>query len=377
MIDSSADILKQVIADKGLSWSQFADLCGISYGQLLGWLTQTYLPDKQIVRCVAKAMDLDEANILAGVAKDRQAVLVWATDIVLQAGLSDVRTIKQLPGGRNFVFMVNGENVLKVACDELGEAQQLLREQATHGLLAHDPGIPAAELIKAGDLPRPWVMVRKVAGHPLTYLWAKMTHEQKRNSCLQVGQLMARLHSLSPEGLRYSAHIPFYDTATWAKVATEEIRAAMRLLCKSSTYSKSEIEDLQRFIAAHENVLDLDFRPSLLFGDHYDMHVCFVQRQDGYTITGMFDFGEVMIGESSWDFVYANCSFLHQSSDYITAFRKGYEAILDFPTLSLERLTLYTIWANKGVGVWHKYRESSNASGSLVAAAQEYWRHWL
>ncbi len=161
MIDSSADILKQVIADKGLSWPQFAVHCGISYGQLLGWLTQTYLPDEQAVRCAAKAIDLDEADVLARVAKDRQAVLAWATNIVLQTGLSDVRTIKQIPGGRNFVFVVNEESVLKVACDELGEAQQLLREQAIHDLLAHNPGILAAELIEAGDVAEAEDLVRK------------------------------------------------------------------------------------------------------------------------------------------------------------------------------------------------------------------------
>ena len=377
MMGSSADILKQIIADEGLSWPQFAAHCGISYGQLLGWLTQTYLPDKQVVRCVVKNIDLDEADVLARVAKDRQAVLAWATNIMLQTGLSDVGTIKQIPGGRNFVFVVNGESVLKVACDELGEAQQLLREQAIYGLLAHNPGILAAELIEAGDVPRPWLMVRKVAGQPLEHLWANMTHKQKRNSCLQVGQLMARLHCLPCEGLCYSSCIPFYNTAMWSKVATQGVWEIMRLLCESSTYSKSETEDLQRFIVAHEGVLDLAFRPSLLFGDHYDMHVCFVRLQDGYSIAGMFDFGEVMVGEPSWDFVYANCSFLHQSPDYITAFRKGYETMLSFPTLSLERLTLYTIWANKGIDIWHEYRESSNASRSLIAAAQKYWCHWL
>lgn len=71
---SSADILKQIIADKGLSWPQFAAHCGISYGQLLGWLMRTYLPDKQVARYVVKNTDLDEADMLARVARDRQAV---------------------------------------------------------------------------------------------------------------------------------------------------------------------------------------------------------------------------------------------------------------------------------------------------------------
>ena len=210
MIGSSADILKQIIADKGLSWPQFAAHCGISYIQLFRWLTRTYLPGKQVVRCVVKATDLDEADMLARVAKDRQAVLAWATNIVLQTGLRDVRTIKQIPGGRNFVFEVNGEWVLKVVCDELGEVQQLLREQAIRGLLAYNREIPAAELLETGDIPRPWLMTRKVAGRPLTYLWAKMTHEQRCNACLQIGQLTGRLQSLPSESLRCSTHIPFY-----------------------------------------------------------------------------------------------------------------------------------------------------------------------
>jgi aminoglycoside phosphotransferase (APT) family kinase protein len=377
MIGSSADILKQIIANKGLSWPQFAAHCGISYGQLLGWLMRTYLPDKKAIRSVIRATNLNEADMLARVAKDRQAVLTWATNIALQAGLSEVRTIKQIPGGRNFVFEVNGEWVLKVVCDELGEVQQLLREQAIRGLLAHNRGIPAAELLETGDIPRPWLMTRKVAGRPLTYLWAKMTHEQRCNACLQIGQLMGRLQSLPSESLRCSTHIPFYNNATWARIATEGIWEATHSLCESLASSKSGTEDLQRYIVAHESVLGLDFRPSLLFNENYDMHVCFVRRRDSYSISGMFDFGEVMVGEPSWDFVYANCLFLHQSPDYIIAFRKGYETILDFPALSLERLTLYTIWADRGISVWDGYLESPNASGSLLAVAQQYWSHWF
>ena len=63
-MSSSADTLKQIIADKSLSWPQFAVYCGISYGQLLGWLTQTYLPDNQTVRRVAKVTDLDETDMI-------------------------------------------------------------------------------------------------------------------------------------------------------------------------------------------------------------------------------------------------------------------------------------------------------------------------
>ena len=309
--------------------------------------------------------------------KDRQAVFAWAIDIALQAGLSDVRTIRQIPGGRNFVFVVNGEWILKVACDELDEAQQLLREQAIYRLLAHHQEIPMAELAKSGSAPKPWLMIRKVDGQPLGDLWTDMTHEQRCDACLQVGQLMARFHSLPFEELYHSPYIHSYANTTWAKVATEGTWEVVRLLCESVIYNKAQIEDLQRFIVAHESVLGLDFRPSLLFGDHYDMHVCFVRYQCAYSIAGIFDFGEVMVGEPSWDFVYANCSFLHRSSDYIASFRKGYETISHFPMLLLERLTLYTIWADKGIDVWHEYRESSIASKSLVASAQEYWRHWF
>jgi len=376
-MSSSVDILKQTIADKGLSWSQFADYCGIIYGELQSWLMRTYLPDQQTVQSVSRAANLDETEMLARVEEDRRAIFAWATNIVLRAGIGDVRTIRQIPGGRNFVFAVNEEWALKVACDELGEAQQLLREQAIHELLARHQEIPAAELVGAGSTPTLWLLTRKVNGLPLERLWANMTHEQRRDVCFQVGQLMARLHALPCEELRSSQHIPFYTSTTWAKVVTEGVSEVLCSLRESAQYSESQMKELERFIVAHENALNFDFRPALLFGDHYDMHVCFIRRQSGYSIAGMFDFGEVMVGEPSWEFAYANCWFLHQSPEYIAAFRKGYETILPFPMLSLERLTLYTIWADQGIDVWRSGRGPFSASTSLVTEAQEYWRHWL
>jgi aminoglycoside phosphotransferase (APT) family kinase protein len=403
--NSSVNILKQAIADKGLSWSQFADYCGIIYGELLGWLMRTYLPDQQTVRLVSNAANLDEPDILARVEKDRQTILAWAKKIVLQAGIDDVRTIRQIPGGRNFVFAVNEEWILKVACDELGEDQQLLREQAIYEFLARHREIPAAEFGGAGSEPTLWLVIRKVDGLPLEQLWTNITHEaihevspvlspdrsgqalrsitkhqrseQRHDVCFQLGQLMAHLHALPCEELRGNQHIFFYTSTTWSKLVLEGISNVLRALRESARYSQSQMKELEEFIVAHESVLDFDFRPALLFGDYYDMHICLVQHQDGYYISGMFDFGEVMVGEPSWEFVYVNNSFLHQSPDYIAAFRKGYETMLPFPILSLERLTLYTIWANRDIDVWHSDCESFGSSRSLVAAAQEYWRHWL
>lgn len=291
--------------------------------------------------------------------------------------IGDVRTIRQILGGRNFVFAVNEEWILKVACDELGERQQLLREQAIYQLLAHHREIPVAELVEAGSSPTLWLMMRKVDGLSLECLWKNMTREQKCDVCFQVGQLMARLHALPCEELSDNQYIPFYISTTWAKVVTESVSGVLCSLRESIRYSETQIKELERYIVAHESALDFDFQPALLFGDHYDMHVCFMRRQGGYFITGMFDFGECMVGEQSWDFVYANYSLLYQSPDYIAAFRKGYETTLPFPMLSLEQLTLYTIWANQAIDVWREDRESFDVSTSLVLAAQEYWRHWL
>ncbi len=377
MANSSVDILKQIMVDKGLSWPQFADYCGIIYGKLLGWLTRTYLPDQQTVRSVSSAVNFDETDMLARVAEDRRAVFAWATNIVSETGIGDVRTIRQMPGGRNFVFAVNEEWVLKVACDELGEAEQLLREQAISEFLARHQEIPAPELVGTGNAPTLWLLTHKVNGLPLERLWTNMAHEQKRDVCFQVGQLMASLHALPCEELCSLQHIPFYNSTTWAKIVTEGISEVLRSLHESAQYSEPQVKELERYIVAHENMLDFDFRPALLFGDHYDTHVCFVRHQGSYSIAGMFDFGSIIVGEPSWEFVYVNCSFLHQSPEYVAAFRKGYETTLPFPMLSLERLTLYTIWGNQGIDVWCADRESFDTSTSLVATVQEYWRHWL
>ena len=106
MKTTSPDILKHTIASRGVSWPQFAARCGISYGELLGWLTLTYLPGKETVRKVAEAVPIGQTDLLAQVEEDRQAVLAWATDILSDAGLTDVTTLRQIAGGRNSLFRV-------------------------------------------------------------------------------------------------------------------------------------------------------------------------------------------------------------------------------------------------------------------------------
>ena len=187
---------------------------------------------------------------------------------------------------------------------------------------------------------------------------------------------MASLHTLPCEELRGNRYVCFYNSTTWGKLVTEGIWETLRLLHQSAKYHESQTKELEKYIVNHKSTLDFDFYPVLLFCE-YDIHICFMQRQSGYSIAGMFDFGSVMVGEPSWDFVFVNFSFLHQSPDYIAAFRKGYETMFTFPTLSLERLVLYTIWADQYIEVWHSDRESSGAPTSLVAGAHEYWRHWI
>ncbi len=377
MINSSVDVLKQAIADEGLSWPQFADYCGVNYSKLLGWLTRTYLPDKRTVQSVSRTIHLNETDMLALVDEDKRVILAWATEIAWQAGIDDVLTIRQIPGGRNFVFAVNDKWMLKVACDELGEAGQLLREQAIYDLLMCYQDIPVAELIGSGSTPVPWLIIRKINGLPLERLWTDISYEQKCDMCFQIGQLVAHLHTLPYSKLLGNVHIPIYTSSTWAEFVIEGIWDVLHSLNESVRYGKSQVKELEKYVANHKSTLYSDFQPVLLFNEHYDMHVCFTQYRSGYSIAGMFDFGSVMVGEPSWDFVYANCSFLHRSPDYVTAFREGYETILSFPVFSLERLALYTVWANQGVNVWNEDCESFDAETSMVTVIQEYWYRWL
>jgi len=378
MIKSSVNILKQVIADKGFSWNEFAEYCGIGYKQLLDWLTCIYLPDMSTMRSVSQAIGLEEADIVVRVTEERQALYEWAKSIILQSDIGEVYSIRQIPGGRNFTFEVNGELILKVSCDELGESEQLIREKTIYELLLADhPEFPVAKLVSSGDFPTQWLIRHKINGLSLENLWSNMVHKQKCEVCFLIGQLMARFHDLPCENLYSNQYIPIYSSMDWKDFITDGISKVLQLLYESVQYDEFQIKELENFVTDHESILNFDFRYALLFGDHYDTHVYLTKRQDNYYIVGMFDFGSVMVGDPSWDFVYANISFLHRSPDYIVAFRKGYETVLPFPILLLEKLTLYTMCADQGIDVWFANQSPPDNATSMLVSAQEYWHCWL
>lgn len=178
--------------------------------------------------------------------------------------------------------------------------------------------IPIPALLASGIRPDGWpyVIVSLLPGASLEAVWGTFSHFEKARALEAIGTVMAEVHALPAGDLRQLP--PEWNSFFAAQVAGCRARH-VRLGLPSKL-----LPELDDFIQATLPLLSTDFTPRILTGEYTPFNLMAQQGREGWVLSGMIDFGDVMVGPAEYDLLGPSVFLAEGDRDLVRALFRGY-----------------------------------------------------
>lgn len=219
-----------------------------------------------------------------------------------QHGLGQVEKIEQPSVGMvNRVFVVNDTHVIRFDV-MINEGESRYHKEALAYERLGAAGVPVPKVIAADSskslLPYDYLLMTKLEGRPIYHTWVELSPEQQAHLAYQVGQHLARIHSVTLDTFgNYGGVERAFDTwydAMWDYIHRYATDAVSRNLLDSGTTARVEA-----IFKQHKPVFDSVSQSRLV---HRDFQSTNILQKDGQ-VTGILDFEWSLGGDPSYDFI--------------------------------------------------------------------------
>lgn len=246
---------------------------------------------------------------------ESQAWLPAIVDLCHQHGLSSTNLIPFVDGS-NLIVSVADEFVIKVF-PPFHRNQWESEYRALRRFWTDDVLIPIPRLVQYGEREDRWtyVILSKLPGVTLESIWPELTIAGKIACMERIGTIMARVHSV-PVGELYDLDPPWepflHGQMSQCKARHERLKMPEWFL-----------REVENYVATNHSLLPTE-APVILTGEYTPFNLLANQIDGQWQITGMIDFGDVMVGFREYDFLGA-CLFLGEgNASLIDALFRGY-----------------------------------------------------
>ncbi len=229
---------------------------------------------------------------LRRVRADEALWLPAAHDIALAHGHHAPRLVP-FATGTNLVIALNERLILKIFPPF--HRGKFLSERTTLRVLAGRlDDIATPELLHEGERDGwPFLIMTKLDGTPASEIWPQLPEFEKQHVIRQVGRVIADVQRVPPGDLLSLG--PSWSIFLQAQLAGCRARHQQLGLPQMLL---DRLDDLLREAAA---VLPRDPRPVILTGEYIPENFLLARDGDGWRVSGLFDFGDVMIGFGEYD----------------------------------------------------------------------------
>ena len=232
--------------------------------------------------------------------------------------------VEQMPDSTAMVALLGDDRVLKLYPPFLRDHCDFERAALPHfeGRL----GLPTPRLLGSGQRDGwPYLVISRLAGVPLVQVWSSLTEPQRLLALHAIGRLAAQAHALPVAPLAALA-------PAWPAFIQRQRAGCMHRQQRSGLPAHLLVQ-LQAFIE--------DTVPSgpdvVLTGEYTPMNLMW----GGQAVSGMFDFGDGLIGPREYDWLGPLCFLAAGHAARVQALMAGYGAELDADLrLQLLRLLL-------------------------------------
>jgi aminoglycoside phosphotransferase (APT) family kinase protein len=253
--------------------------------------------------------------------------------------------------------------VLKTTSKKGRESLKIAIEAYIH-MLAAAQGVPVPTIVVLDEserlLPTSYFVMYKVQGVQIQK--AELTPDQKKLVLRRLGEVLRLLHSVQLAGFgkpdidRYYISRQIYGCSlTWNSYLRDRALSDLRYLKASRVLCASLIDHITELLRSYEqNRADLQVS-CLLHGDLTMEHVWV--GGSGDNVSAIIDFGDAVIGDPLWDFVYYDS----KKASVLECILDGYSTI-DLTTDFWSRLSVYKLIYAVGVLAWAHKRKISDLS---------------
>lgn len=277
--------------------------------------------------------------------------------ILNKHNLENIRSITSIKTGLiNPVFLINDRYVLRIdKSDRLKNVQghdtRFEREAFLYNLLPKR-GIPTPQCLGFNSsreiIPEKYIIVSYIKGISLSDGFKNLDEETQQNLSFQMGQVIRKIHSFTPEDLNGSEL--FGPKTGWKKLYEKEFTFYLEEALKGKYFSPEIEEEIKKNFQKFQNQIpDLDSKLRLVHGDFSASNV---QINNGNAV-GVFDFEWSHIGDPLWDLQKLLINFQLGSGFSRESFLKGYgmENSTEEERIRIKMYTLHQglweIWATK------------------------------
>ena len=194
--------------------------------------------------------------------------------------------------GTNLVIGLDEPLILKIFPPFL--RGQFASECASLAQLYRRLAVPIPEIVFEGERDQwPYLVITRLDGRLGSEVWPHLPEDQKERVLFQIGEIIAEMQrvplgDLSQIEPRWDQFIPRQIEGCWAR--HERLGLPRQFL--------AGLEDLLRDAAA---LIPLDAPPVILTGEYIPENFLLRRETEGWCVSGLIDFGDVMTGWGEYD----------------------------------------------------------------------------
>jgi hygromycin-B 7''-O-kinase len=267
----------------------------------------------------------------------------WRDAITALAARYSAAAVSQPGQGTVLVALVGGELVVKLFPPFLHDHFAFERALLAH--LQGRLGLPTPRLIDSGLVGRwPFFVITQLPGTTLDKLWPTLTEPQRGAALRTIGRTAAEVHSL-PLG-----PMPGFAPPWPLFLQGQRERCALRQ--QRTGLPQHLLDQLPAFLQAGPVPSSPDV---ILTGEYTPFNLL----HDGRALSGMFDFGDGLVGPREYDWLGPLCFLAEGRAERVDAFFEGYGLPFDRsqrePLLRLLLLHRYSaLRLQVGVAGWQQ-----------------------
>jgi hygromycin-B 7''-O-kinase len=171
--------------------------------------------------------------------------------------------------------------------------------------------VPVPSLLAEGELDSwGYLVMTRLPGQRIGDGWAARAPGEQARLVRRIGEILAQLHT-----------IPVEPSREWPDFVARQRASAAERHARSGADPRW-VRDIEPFLAS---VPPWESRHVLVHADVTDDHVLV----EGDRVTGLFDFGDALVGDPLYDFASPVCFIVNGRADLLRAFVDGYGCATD------------------------------------------------
>ena len=230
----------------------------------------------------------DELEVLRG---EPARWVPLALDVARSHGLP-LADPQVFPGGTNLVIALGKEVVLKIFPPML--RHQFEAERGSLSLLHGQLSVDIPRLIAAGEREGwPYLAMTRVHGETGEPVWNKFDDEEKQRFLRRIGEVIAEVQRVPPADL-------LRLEPSWEPFLARQIQAC-RARHERLGMPQKFLAGLDDYLADAASLLPREIAPVILTGEYIPENFIVTHDPDGWRLSGLIDFGDVMTGWGEYD----------------------------------------------------------------------------